>query len=55
MKFKLEDFKICSINELSKVVGGASDCKTASWATASGGGCDDDWSWDDTTGGAAIQ
>ncbi|WP_299098669.1 hypothetical protein [uncultured Winogradskyella sp.] len=47
MKFKLDDFKICEITEISQVVGGASDCKTASHASASNGGCDDDWSWDD--------
>ena len=47
MKFKLEDFKVGSITELSKIVGGASSCKTASYGSDSNGGCDDDWDWDD--------
>lgn len=48
MKFKLEDFKIGSITELSNVVGGKKmNCGTASYCTGSDGGCDDDWDWDD--------
>lgn len=48
MKLKLEDFKIFSITEPSKVVGGRiAACKTASYDTSSSGGCDDGWDWDD--------
>jgi len=50
MKFKLEDFKIGSITELSNVVGGAAaNVGTGSYHTDSNYGCDDDWDWDDTT------
>jgi len=54
MKFKLEDFKTGIITELSQVVGGANDCDTASYASDSDGGCDDDWSWDDENSSRGV-